>query len=749
MSVVFPINQDDRFQSYTLTAGQTLVSVPFPFQDNRDVRLVRISLAGSSTPLTEPSDYTMTGAGAPSGGSATLVVPGAAGEKIEVYGLAVLDRVVSIVRNGKFSSDAIDFDLDRNRLIQQEQARDIGRAFKAPFGSAGGEWLAETVGAPLTLNGDGDVISGEYVGGVVATDFMAGVNANADDANEAVDLIILPATANALAKAATPLAGRTALGVGAVGETVFTAANKNAALSALGAIRAVNTMADLAGLTSADVAVGSRVAVPSQGSVFEAVASGGDLDYSGTGGLRLTIIGNTYHPDYLKDLDGGYEMGAGTGNATRNAARFVKTQAKADGRRILVPYGESYTEPFSLTAGTTYMVGDGKGDGSVLNLVGGSTDIGINQNPGGAVFSEQTTFKDLELRIAQDMKAALKIRSSKINCENLKVSVANGSGAKFTTAAVITDSAINVNQQRFSNCEIRTQGAPGGPCGLLIERGANYVISGGHISGFDRGVVIGNTDIVTSITLQGGLLIEVFGYINADDARGILALRYAALNINGVRFQIGNNAGVEKPLQRCITFGNASLGMPTAPGDILSTAAIWQRGSVIEGCSMTGHAQSTALIEYDGTGTVEAWLATQISGNTFDGINGHPVKLSSGALPVIVDLGSSFRGTTFQGLKDPALPAATANLPIGTGRYHTLTQSGAFSVTAANSGIPNQIHHEADVRFTDANTTLVLTSGTSGSFRNVTGVAGNVTPIAGQVVRFIKPAGGAVTHVRF
>jgi len=52
--------------------------------------------------------------------------------------------------------------------------------------------------------------------------------------------------------------------------------------------------ADLAALTPAQLAVGSRVVVFAlSGTVFERVASGGDLDYSASGGVRLSVLAST------------------------------------------------------------------------------------------------------------------------------------------------------------------------------------------------------------------------------------------------------------------------------------------------------------------------------------------------------------------------------------------------------------------------------------------------------------------------
>ncbi len=134
MSVDFPLPPDPRFRVSTATEGQTVFSVPFPWQANSDIAVTRTGLDGIEHRLTYGVDYTLAGVGNPAGGSLTLAVPCMAGEKILRLGQAGIRRLTSVVRQGKFASKAIDDDFDRLTLIAQELSRDRARSIRVPLG---------------------------------------------------------------------------------------------------------------------------------------------------------------------------------------------------------------------------------------------------------------------------------------------------------------------------------------------------------------------------------------------------------------------------------------------------------------------------------------------------------------------------------------------------------------------------------------------------------------------------------------
>lgn len=159
MSVALPIEEDPRFRRYTATQGQTVFSIPFPFQQNEDVAIQLFS-NGAYVDI-DRANFVISGAMHPEGGSVTFNAGRASGDIIVVVGAAVLDRLSSVVRDGRFASKLTDDELDRNRIIQQEQSRDIGRSFKAAYGSEGGTLIADTPSSLLNLDAQGNIVASE------------------------------------------------------------------------------------------------------------------------------------------------------------------------------------------------------------------------------------------------------------------------------------------------------------------------------------------------------------------------------------------------------------------------------------------------------------------------------------------------------------------------------------------------------------------------------------------------------------
>jgi|GEM_PF-6701838 hypothetical protein len=178
MSVNFPINEDPRFRISTAVGGETTASVPFPFQKNSDIVLIIFDTDGSDNTLDEGIDYTLTGAGDAAGGSATLTTPLTAGQKILRLGMAALNHTTSVTRNGRFSSAAIDDDLDRWVLIAQELRRENERSLRMPYGQTFPEFPNAVPGTFWQWNAEGTSVNFVDIlnaGDLAVSPFMQGL----------------------------------------------------------------------------------------------------------------------------------------------------------------------------------------------------------------------------------------------------------------------------------------------------------------------------------------------------------------------------------------------------------------------------------------------------------------------------------------------------------------------------------------------------------------------------------------------
>lgn len=182
MSSVFPITDDPRYRRYTAGAGQAVFPVPFPFLQDEDLGIY-LQTAPSEYTLFPPETYILTGAGDPAGGTLTFNSPRTAGDIILVLGEAILDRLSSIVRDGRFSSSLIDSELDRVKIIEQEFRRDAQRAMKVDYGGDG-VTLASDLEDGDTLMKQGDrLVKGANAADIAnAQEYAAQAHAGADAA---------------------------------------------------------------------------------------------------------------------------------------------------------------------------------------------------------------------------------------------------------------------------------------------------------------------------------------------------------------------------------------------------------------------------------------------------------------------------------------------------------------------------------------------------------------------------------------
>lgn len=316
MSAIFPVNEDPRWRIHDASPGQTVFVIPYGFQAAADIRVVKIAADGTRTELSQPADYTVAGAGNPGGGSYTLTVPAKSGEKYLNFGAAVASRTSSIVRHGRFSSVAIDEDLDRALIRDLEQQRDIDRSLKVEIGEdslivenipEGHFWLAGP-GGRMVDGGSAEDIS-------QAQGYAAEAGGARDEAQEAEQA-----------------AKQAALGAGAEADRAQSYA---AMLSAdkikfptVAALIADEVMSYTTGAGLIEVGAGDII--EAGGYRYEVAASGAaDEHLSTAGGVKLYVIPNESGA-YLPE-----QFGAVADGVTNDAAAILKAIEAVPSSQVL------------------------------------------------------------------------------------------------------------------------------------------------------------------------------------------------------------------------------------------------------------------------------------------------------------------------------------------------------------------------------------------------------------------------------
>lgn len=131
------INDVDQRVQYTATAGQTVFPVPFVFLADADIVVYHtVFSTGITTKLVLTTNYTLSGAGAASGGTMTLVVGAAVNDVITILGETAIDRttIYSPVISA-LTGDDLNTDANREIIIskQLETTQDLLQLQYAPY----------------------------------------------------------------------------------------------------------------------------------------------------------------------------------------------------------------------------------------------------------------------------------------------------------------------------------------------------------------------------------------------------------------------------------------------------------------------------------------------------------------------------------------------------------------------------------------------------------------------------------------
>lgn len=147
--------------SYTLTSATQTLSVPFFFLANSEIRVIKKGDAATAdVDLVLVTDYSVSGALDPAGGSITLTGTGTAiGDVIVIVRSAPLTQPLSFTMNGDFSSTATERGLDRIVMRIQQLYESIRRCLRLPLSdSEVGELTApDRAGTLIGFDSAGDL----------------------------------------------------------------------------------------------------------------------------------------------------------------------------------------------------------------------------------------------------------------------------------------------------------------------------------------------------------------------------------------------------------------------------------------------------------------------------------------------------------------------------------------------------------------------------------------------------------------
>jgi hypothetical protein len=113
---------------YTAAAAQVDFDYSFPIFDEDDI----VVYIGEDRQVIT-TDYTVSGVGDDHGGTVTFLVPRTAGQIVTFYRDTVIERTTDFQQNGPNRSAALNDELDRITIVQQELKSKIGRSIRLPF----------------------------------------------------------------------------------------------------------------------------------------------------------------------------------------------------------------------------------------------------------------------------------------------------------------------------------------------------------------------------------------------------------------------------------------------------------------------------------------------------------------------------------------------------------------------------------------------------------------------------------------
>ena len=130
-----PVSDTDPKKSYSGDGSTTEFTYDFRIFEDKDITATLIDSDGVETVLVLTTDYTVSGAGAETGGSITLTTAPLNGETLVIQRILVIKRETDYPTNGAFRSQVLDNDIDRVVMTVQQVNTDQKRCLKISLAS--------------------------------------------------------------------------------------------------------------------------------------------------------------------------------------------------------------------------------------------------------------------------------------------------------------------------------------------------------------------------------------------------------------------------------------------------------------------------------------------------------------------------------------------------------------------------------------------------------------------------------------
>ena len=183
-------------QSNTKAGATVLFTVPFLFPANADLRVVLRDASNVETLQVLTTNYTVTGAGNPAGGSITMGVAPATGETLVIRRVVALTQGIDYTPNDPFPAETHEQGLDRGMMAAQQLDEALDRALSVPESDT-----AASLELPIDTARASKFLSFDATGKPIAA---AGTSANLGPVSAFIDTLLDDADAGA---------ARTTLGV--------------------------------------------------------------------------------------------------------------------------------------------------------------------------------------------------------------------------------------------------------------------------------------------------------------------------------------------------------------------------------------------------------------------------------------------------------------------------------------------------------------------------------------------------------